>query len=103
MLNLTGKWNCIQGGTYYIRQVNEEVWWLGEEKDSHPGYCNVAHGKASEKYVILSWSDVPKGQVMQSGILVLTYNPEDKDHNGKPTLHAMIRTGGFGGITWIKP
>ncbi|HVS40574.1 MAG TPA: hypothetical protein VMS17_33770 [Gemmataceae bacterium] len=29
-VNLTGKWTCSDGGTYFIRQVGRDVYWLGQ-------------------------------------------------------------------------
>jgi uncharacterized lipoprotein YehR (DUF1307 family) len=35
---LTGAWEGSEGGTYYIRQVGECVWWFGTEIDDfRPG------------------------------------------------------------------
>lgn len=28
--DLTGVWSCDDGGTYFIRQVGNIVWWYGE-------------------------------------------------------------------------
>ncbi len=28
-INLTGTWKANDGGTYYIRNIGNDVWWLG--------------------------------------------------------------------------
>jgi hypothetical protein len=28
-INLTGTWKANDGGTYYIRNIGKDVWWLG--------------------------------------------------------------------------
>jgi hypothetical protein len=28
--DLTGRWVCDDGGTYFVRQVGDEVWWTGK-------------------------------------------------------------------------
>lgn len=34
--NLTGAWGTDSGGTLYIRQIGNTVWWLGLERDRQP-------------------------------------------------------------------
>ena len=87
--SLTGTWTGDDGGKAYIRQVKDEIFWYGENADSFPEYSHVAYGKRSGNRVILTWADVPKGVIQQSGILVL------KIYNNDNTLEAIIKTGGF--------
>ena len=89
--DLTGKWYCDDGGTYYIRQVGNELFWYGEGLD----WTNVAHGKVSGNYIILSWADVPKAAFMNEGILILRIISSNK-------LQAVYKTGGFAGSIWWR-
>ena len=34
--NLTGAWAGEDGSTYYIRQIGNKVWWLGQMRDRQP-------------------------------------------------------------------
>lgn len=90
-LNLKGVWHGNDGGRYYINQRGNEIFWYGE-KDSE--WNNVAHGKLSRGKVILSWSDVPKGDNNNSGILALEATPHK--------LKRIFQTGNFAGDTWNR-
>lgn len=91
-IDLTGVWRGNDSGTYYIRQVGNEVWWLGEML---PTWSNVAHGKLSDGIVTLSWADTQRGQTRNSGILVLRVTSDNR-------LEADQKTGGFGGSVWTR-
>lgn len=93
--DLTGVWSCDDGGTYYIRQLGNIIWWYGEPSDSPGQWSNVAKGTISGNTINLDWADVPKGSTMNNGILVLTIVSNDK-------LTATQQTGGFGGSTWTR-
>ena len=43
-VNLTGKWSCDDGGTYYIRQLGKTVWWLGKSNNGGQDWTNVLRG-----------------------------------------------------------
>ena len=109
--NLTGTWNCDDGGTYYIQQNGDNVWWYGEklsnssdnpflEDYENPveSWSNVARGEISDNLLIVSWSSVPKGykENMSNGILVLNIISPHK-------LEAEMKTGGFRGSIWEIP
>ena len=94
--SLTGTWTGDDGGKAYIRQTGGEIFWYGEDDDSTPSYSHVAYGQRSGNRVILNWDDVPKGGVLQSGILVLRIT------NNDDTLTATIKTGGFANTTWTR-
>ena len=109
--NLTGTWNCDDGGTYYIQQNGDNVWWYGEklsnssdnpflEDYENPveSWSNVARGEISDNLLLVSWSSVPKGykENMSNGILVLNIISPHK-------LEAEMKTGGFRGSTWEIP
>jgi hypothetical protein len=100
--DLNGKWICKEGGTYFVRQVDDKIWWLGEPNGSppDPSWCNVAQGTICGDYVTLNWADVPKGTIMNSGNLVLQVATGP---DGYPVMNVICVTGGFGGRSFVKP
>ncbi len=94
--DLTGKWSCNDGGSYYLRQLGKEVFWYGERSPAAPAWSNVASGYIDGNQIILRWADVPKGRIMQEGILILRLDTPDK-------ATATYKTGGFGGSIWTRP
>ncbi len=92
---LTGVWNCDDGGKYYLRQIGSTLCWYGEENPSGPTWSNVAHGTINSNIINLEWVDVPKGNIMQSGILTLNIVSNNQ-------LKATQKTGGFGGSVWSR-
>lgn len=93
--NLTGRWRANDGGTYYISQRGNTVWWYGESGDGGSTWTNVFHGTIQGNRVVGEWSDVPKGRVDQSGEMELQI-----DSAGR--LSAIRKTGGFGGSVWTR-
>jgi hypothetical protein len=59
--DLTGVWRCNDGGSCYLRQLGDEVWWYGEASPDSPGWSNVANGRLHGNSLRLKWADVPKG------------------------------------------
>lgn len=93
--DISGTWSCNDGGTYYIRQLDEDIYWYGEADPNHPTWSNVAKGRLEGNKIYLEWADVPKGTIMSSGILVLRVMNN----------HKIVRTevsGGFGGSQWTR-
>ena len=93
--DLTGAWKCNDGGTYYLRQFGNELWWYGEQSPTNPAWSNIAYGTVRGNQIELKWTDVPKGHIMNHGILKLELQP-----NG--TIVARHKTGGFGGSNWSR-
>jgi ABC-type transport system substrate-binding protein len=78
---LTGAWAGNDGGTYYIRQVGDCVWWFGTEVDDvepagQGGFANVASGRIDGTRIEVEWADIPLGTVMGGGGLSLVYDEE---------------------------
>jgi hypothetical protein len=94
-VDLTGVWSCDDGGTYYIRQSGDSIWWFGEPSTNPDGWSNVASGTIKDSTINLVWSDVPKGCTLNKGTLVLSVLSKDK-------LTATDKTGGFGGSSWTR-
>ncbi len=94
-VDLTGVWNDDYGGTYYIRQLGNEVWWYGEERNENPGWSNVAHGYLEGDVLVLDWCDVPKGEWYGKGTLKIKVESSDG-------LVRLEQTGNFGSSTWSR-
>ena len=94
--DLTGRWSCNDGGTYYIRQIGRDVYWFGELSPTSPTWSNVAVGQIIGNQINLRWADVPKGTIMQSGNLILRLETPNR-------AAATYKTGGFGGSVWTRP
>jgi len=95
LIDLTGAWNCDDGGKYYVRQLGTIVWWYGEQDPGYPSWSNVMRGTISGNMINADWTDVPKGSVMQNGNLVLQITSNNK-------LVAISKTGGFSGSVWTR-
>lgn len=93
--DLTGVWDCDDGGTYYIRQLGNAIWWYGEPSNNPGQWSNVAKGTISGNAINMDWADVPKGSTMNSGILVLNIESNNR-------LTATQKTGDFVGSTWTR-
>jgi hypothetical protein len=87
------------GGKYYLRQLGNELLWYGEEDAVSPAWSNVAHGIIKGNTITVKWADVPKGEIMQSGNLVIRIKSNDE-------LELVSQTGEFFATdswTRIKP
>ena len=67
-LDLTGAWLADDDGIYYLRQIDQTLWWNGMSGQSGPpvelgrDWNNVAVGEIKEDLTIeLQWADVPRG------------------------------------------
>jgi len=94
-IDLTGEWNCDDGGKYYIRQFGTIVWWYGEHDPNNPDWSNVMRGTISGNIINADWTDVPKGTIMQYGILKLQIESNNR-------ISAISKTGGFAGSVWTR-
>lgn len=93
--NLSGTWNCDDGGNYYFRQIGDKIWWYGEPSPQNPAWTNVAHGEIYANKIVVTWADVPKGRLMNTGHLELEVVSDTR-------IVARIKTGGFGGSAWTR-
>ena len=93
--SLTGIWNCDDGGKYYLRQLDNTLWWYGELDPLSPEWSNVARGTINGNTIQMDWADVPKGSIMQSGILKLKLVSSNE-------IQAEQKTGGFAGSRWTR-
>ncbi|HEY9604851.1 MAG TPA: hypothetical protein V6C85_24825 [Allocoleopsis sp.] len=95
VLDLTGKWQCNDGGTYYLRQLDNQLWWYGEKSATNPNWSNVLKGTIEGYNISGQWADVPKGTVQQNGDMVIQV--VDANH-----FKAVKKTGGFAGSEWTR-
>lgn len=75
--NLNGVFSGA-GGKYFLRQLGNEILWYGEEDAVSPTWSNVAHGLIKGNIIKVKWADVPKGEIMQSGSLVIRIDSNDE-------------------------
>ena len=99
---LTGVWTADDGGRYYLRQMGDCVWWFGtglqEVGDgAQPGFANVAVGRLVDDELRLEWADVPLGDVLGGGTLLLRISDD-----GNQLTKASEAGTGFGGVTWTR-
>jgi hypothetical protein len=95
-VDLSGKWVGDDGGTYYLRQIGDQLYWFGENNVSNPRWANVFLGRIQDDRVEGKWTDVPKGQTVGNGTLLLEII------NDGNSLKAKEKTGGFGGSNLNK-
>ena len=101
-MDLSGPWLANDDGIYYLRQIEDALWWNGMSGQSGPSetlgreWNNVAFGQIKDDLTIeLQWADVPRGQILGSGTLV--WEIVD-DGTGNTRLTKVSETGsGFGG------
>jgi len=95
--DLTGRWSCNDGGTYYLRQTGSTVHWYGEAGTGRqPAWARVFSGRIADGRINGRWTDVPKGRSAGSGSLVLVIEKQGT------VLRALEKTGGFGGSRWVR-
>jgi hypothetical protein len=97
--SLTGIWQANDGGTYYLRQIGNVLWWNGMSGGNDGRtFNNVFKGTITPTTNTIAgeWADVPRGTVMGYGTLSLKIT--------SPTmLQKVSQTGsGFGAATWQK-
>lgn len=84
------------GGLYYLRQLGNDLLWYGEEDAVAPGWSNVAYGVIDGNNITIVWADVPKGEILQSGNLVVQIISNDE-------LVLVEQIGDFFGTdSWIR-
>jgi hypothetical protein len=102
--NITGVWECNDGGIYYIRNLGREVWWFGHGVHPHQSFANVAYGQVegeggSSRTLKLRWADVPAGTTNIYGRLVLLLSFSIQ-LNRVTHMSATESSGHFGGSHW---
>jgi hypothetical protein len=81
---LTGAWSGNDGGTYYIRQVGDCIWWFATTLEdltsgwtAQSGLSNVASGRIQGTHIEVEYVDLPAGEAPGGGGgLTLEYDAE---------------------------
>jgi hypothetical protein len=100
---LSGVWHGSDNATYYIRQLDRNVWWLGLSRDQGRSFANVFHGTIGESGPLVGeWVDVPMGVggVLSGG--TLTLQGDQLDTQLSTTLTKTAETADFGAGIWTK-
>jgi len=92
--SLTGTWKCNDGGTYFIRQDGNELWWFGRSPNG-ASFTNVFHGTIRRDVIEGTWADVPPGSARHSGELILQIRSDNR-------LVRTRQTGTFSGSEWTR-
>jgi hypothetical protein len=104
-IDLTGTWAADDDGVYYVRQLGDEVWWLGMSGLGRPlvdrgtEWTNVYRGTLKGDTVTGAYADVPGGAIQDNGPVVMKLT---KTSDGGITLVNAnpILVTGFGGSTF---
>jgi len=102
-VTLSGVWHGSDNGTYYLRQIGHELWWLGLSRDQGRSFANVFHGTIGPAGGLDGqWTDLPMGAdgAFSGGTLLL--GGDQADLQLLTTLISTGQTGGFGASTWTK-
>lgn len=91
---LTGEWSDEKGANYKIRQVNERVYWL---KDNRPQQLCVFEGTKTGDIITGSWADMPGGSQQGSGTLTFRVENQNRmvvtNQTGKFVASVLTRGG----------
>lgn len=92
--NLTGYYDCDDGGHYYIRHEGTKVWWYGE----HPSgqWAVVLKGNLTGRQVHGNFYSIPKGFIRSEGALTLQVSADGR------TITKTSQRGPYAGSTWKK-
>jgi hypothetical protein len=100
--DLTGPWAGDDGGIYYLRQLGSVLWWNGMSgREGSPldlgrEWNNVGRGVITGLQIEVEWSDVPRGESLNDGTLIL--NIQD-DGTGNVEI-VTVDIGDFGNFVW---
>jgi hypothetical protein len=97
---LSGAWHGSESGTYYIRQLGDNIWWLGLSRDQGRSFANVFRGTFDKNAGVIEgeWVDVPLGVggVLSGGTLRI----EGEEHSNR--ILKISETAPFGATSWWK-
>jgi len=106
-IDLTGTWNADDEGVYYLRQLGDQVWWLGMSGLGGPlvargtDWTNVYHGTLAGDTVTGTYADVPGGKIQDNGPVVLKVTSTSGGGTSLVRTDPLLSTG-FGG-TLLTP
>lgn len=93
--DLTGMWQCNDGGMYFMRQVGGDLWWYGRDGGGGRDWANVFRGQIRGSEVIGDWVDVPVGRFRNIGNLQLRIDWPSR-------LSLINQSGNFSGSEWRR-
>ena len=104
---LTGTWAGNDGGVYYVRQMDNVIWWNGMSSREDPpemlglNWNNVGRGEIKDDLTIASdWVDVPRGGAEGHGTVNFKIGP---DAAGNLQITKTSETGtGRGDTKWSR-
>ncbi|MBI2782452.1 MAG: hypothetical protein HYX55_11780 [Chloroflexi bacterium] len=102
-IDLTGTWTVDDDGVYYLRQLGDQVWWLGMSGLGRPlvdrgsDWTNVYRGTLSGDTITGTYADVPQGKIMDNGPVVLKLTPTAGGGIQLVRTDPILATG-FGGM-----
>jgi hypothetical protein len=94
--DLTGRWSCDDGGTYYLRQDGRRLYWYAAPHGTEPAWATVFSGRIYGKRIKGRWADVPKGRATGSGDLELTIE------NDGTVLRSAKNDSRYRGSQWTR-
>ena len=105
--NLTGTWKGDDGGTYYIRNLGNYVWWLGiSGNDDGRTFSNILKGYVHEnnKTITTDWIDIPRGDNKYYGTLTLSIDSNMLLHKINETSYDKDGSSSycFGALKWQR-
>ena len=101
-IDLTGTWAGDDAGVYYLRQLGDEVWWLGMSGLGGPlvarglDFTNVYRGTLSGDTITGTYADVPQGKILDQGPVVMKLTPTPGGGIWLVRMDPVLETG-FGG------
>jgi hypothetical protein len=101
-IDLTGTWAGDDQGVYYLRQVGDQVWWLGMSGLGQPiadrgtDWTNVYLGTLKGDTVTGTYADVPQGKILDKGPVVMKLTPTPDGGIALVRTDPVLETG-FGG------
>ena len=96
--DLSGTWSSDDKGTYYIRQIGNEIWWFGKSSGHPIDYSNVFHGTLIDNTIIGNWIDVPMGTSSSTGTLKLILQIDGSLHK----VSVISPAGSYPSSIWTK-
>jgi hypothetical protein len=112
VVNLNGTWSGNDGGTYWLHQVGNCLWWSGssgqpDTPNMGRDFSNVFLGRIGKDastgavQVVGYWADVPRGGTNNFGTLVL--GGLRLDNSGVYVSFSKVKSvGGFSATSWRR-
>jgi hypothetical protein len=94
-IDLTGSWQCTDGGLYFVRQIGARVFWYGKQNTDSPGWANVFSGTIRSNLIMGEWADVPPYGATNSGKLTLRIDSATR-------ISRVGEAPGFTGKEWSR-